>query len=72
MHELAAYLDWMTLEGSGRSLGIYQSFREDLRNARFVGTYPFPPLNEDEITDLRIRRLTANLFRGEDDDSDGV
>ena len=36
VHKLAAYLDWMTLEGSGRSLGIYQLFREDLRNARFV------------------------------------
>ena len=33
VHELAAYLDWMTLERSGRSLEIYQSFREDLRHA---------------------------------------
>ena len=67
VHELAAYLDWMTLEGSGRSLGIYQLFREDLRNARSVGTYPFPTLSEGEITDLRSRRLAADLFRGEGD-----
>ena len=71
-HELAAYLGWMTLEGNRRSFEIYQSFREDLRQARLDGTYPFSPLDGDEITDLQIRRLTANLFRGEDDDSDGV
>jgi hypothetical protein len=67
VHKLAAYLDWMTLERSGRSLEIYQSFREDLRHARFVGTYPFPTLSEGEITDLRSRRLAADLFRGEGD-----
>ena len=71
-HELAAYLGWMTLEGNGRSFEIYQSFREDLCQARLDGTHPFSPLDGDEIPNLEIRRLTANLFRGEDDDRDGV
>ena len=53
-HELAAYLGWMTLEGNGRSFEIYQSFREDLRQARLDGTCPFSPLDGDEITDLQI------------------
>ena len=69
-HELAAYLSWMTLDGNGQHLRVYQSFREDLRHALLVGTYPFSPLNVDEITDIQIRRLPSNLFRGEDDDGD--
>jgi hypothetical protein len=69
-HELAAYLSWMSLDGNGHHLRVYQSFREDLRHALLVGTYPFSPLNVDKITDIQIRRLPSNLFRGEDDDGD--
>ena len=69
-HELAACLRWLTLDGNDHHLRAYQSFREDLRQALSVGTYPFSPLTEGEISDLQIRRLPSGLFREDDDIGD--
>jgi hypothetical protein len=69
-HELGAYLSWMSLDGNEQHRLAYQSFREDLRHALLIGTYPFSPLSVGEITDLQIRRLSSNLFGGEDGDGD--
>ena len=69
-HELGAYLSWMSLDGNGHHRLAYQSFREDLRHALLIGTYPFSPLTVGEITDLQTRRLSSNLFGGEDGDGD--
>ena len=69
-HELGAYLSWMSLDGNEQHRLAYQSFREDLRHALLVGTYPFSPLSAAEIAGLQIRRLSSNLFGGEDGDVD--
>ena len=69
-HELGAYLSWMSLDGNEQHRLAYQSFREDLRHALLVGTYPFSPLSAAEIAGLQIRRLSSNLFGGEVGDVD--